>query len=360
VAATSSGRRVLAIDVGAGTQDILLYDSTQTIENSYKLVMPSRTVIVGRQIERATAEKHTVVLSGNLMGGGSSARALGRHLSAGLKAYATPEAARTFHDNLDKVRAMGLIVTDQLPDNPAEGITRVWLGDIDVAAIQSALAEFDVSLPTEFAIAVQDHGNAPFQSNRIFRFEHWKRFIEAGGQLQQLAYRDPPEYLTRMKSVQREVSGALLMDTGVAAMWGALGDEEAARAASDGIVVVNVGNGHIIGALVQQERVWGLFEHHTGAIGTSRLVEYIEQLMSRTIKNDKILAEGGHGAFVHPDFPGWSIEHLVVVTGPNRYLLNGKGYRMAVPFGGMMLSGCFGLLAGCGIDLTTLGNQPSI
>ena len=35
--------RILAIDVGAGTQDILIYEEGQPIENCVKLVLPSWT-----------------------------------------------------------------------------------------------------------------------------------------------------------------------------------------------------------------------------------------------------------------------------------------------------------------------------
>ena len=32
--------RILAVDVGTGTQDILLFESGKTIENCFKMVMP--------------------------------------------------------------------------------------------------------------------------------------------------------------------------------------------------------------------------------------------------------------------------------------------------------------------------------
>ncbi len=38
--------RILAVDVGTGTQDILLFDSSQLLENNPKLVMPSATARV--------------------------------------------------------------------------------------------------------------------------------------------------------------------------------------------------------------------------------------------------------------------------------------------------------------------------
>ena len=33
--------KILAIDVGTGTQDILLFDSRRAVENSVQLVMPA-------------------------------------------------------------------------------------------------------------------------------------------------------------------------------------------------------------------------------------------------------------------------------------------------------------------------------
>ena len=41
---------LLAIDVGAGTQDILLYDPAREPENCLKLVLPSQTQVVGAQV----------------------------------------------------------------------------------------------------------------------------------------------------------------------------------------------------------------------------------------------------------------------------------------------------------------------
>ena len=49
--------RILAIDVGTGTQDILLFDSEQPIENGLQLVMPAPTQIVAGRIRAATAAR---------------------------------------------------------------------------------------------------------------------------------------------------------------------------------------------------------------------------------------------------------------------------------------------------------------
>src|SRR5438874_12216859 len=100
--------RILAIDMGTGTQDILLFDSSGPIENSIKMVMPSATQIAAARIRKATEAQHPVLLTGVIQGGGPCHWALNDHLEAGGVAYATPDAARTFDDDLSMVEKMGV------------------------------------------------------------------------------------------------------------------------------------------------------------------------------------------------------------------------------------------------------------
>src|SRR5687767_6525552 len=102
------GMRILAVDVGTGTQDILLFDSSSELENSVKLVMPSPTIVVSDHIRRATAAHRPILLRGVTMGGGPSHWAANDHLKAGLPVYATPAAARTFDDDLDALAQTGI------------------------------------------------------------------------------------------------------------------------------------------------------------------------------------------------------------------------------------------------------------
>ena len=51
-------RRILAIDVGAGTQDILLWEADQPMENCVKLVLPSWTTILARRAAATGARTH--------------------------------------------------------------------------------------------------------------------------------------------------------------------------------------------------------------------------------------------------------------------------------------------------------------
>ncbi|MCC6674297.1 MAG: hypothetical protein IT339_03810, partial [Thermomicrobiales bacterium] len=102
---TTRPERMIAIDVGAGTQDVLIYESGKPYENLVKLVLPSRTQIVGQRIRAVTAAGASLHLSGTVMGGGASSDAVRDHLAAGLPVSATPAAARTMHNDLGRVEA---------------------------------------------------------------------------------------------------------------------------------------------------------------------------------------------------------------------------------------------------------------
>ena len=52
--------RILAIDVGTGTQDILLFDTDLQPENCFKLVVPSPTMMVARTVKMLIAAPRPV------------------------------------------------------------------------------------------------------------------------------------------------------------------------------------------------------------------------------------------------------------------------------------------------------------
>ncbi len=133
----------------------------------------------------------------------------------------------------------------------------------------------------------------------------------------------------------------LVMDTGPAAVLGALEDPEAR---SGPAIVVNLGNFHTLAFSIVGGRIHGLFEHHTGEVSREKLETYLRKLADGSITNAEVFADKGHGALV--------LSHLdhapdrLVVTGPRRSLLSGSALRpyFAAPHGAMMLTGCFGLL----------------
>lgn len=335
--------RILAIDVGAGTQDILLWEAGQPMENNVKLVLPSWTTILARRVQQATQTGQPLFLTGNLMGGGPLVSAMKRHLQAGYPIYITPRAALTVRDNLEQVRERGYVVVEETPDLP--DLLTLHTHDVDLPALAKALAPFGVALPEAVAVAVQDHGECLVGSNRQYRFQLWREFVERGGRMIDLAYREPLACYTRMRAVQQDAPGAILMDTGPAALWGILEDTEAAAHSDKGLILVNVGNQHTLGALLQGERVLGLFEHHTVLMTAEKLGRLVAQLRAGSLTNEAVYEDHGHGAFISPDYsPGNGFE-WVAATGPQRHMAAHLGYHLAAPYGDMMLTGSFGLVA---------------
>jgi uncharacterized protein (DUF1786 family) len=335
-----NARPTLAIDVGGGTQDILLWQPDVPIENCVKLVLPSQTVVVAARIRRCTFRGLAIFLRGNLMGGGACVQAIQEHLKGGYPVYASLEAALTIYDNLDRVKNMGVT----LVENPPPEATPVTMGDVDLAALATALGPFEVELPDSHAVAVQDHGFSPHGSNRLFRFRLWRDFLDRGGRLDQLWYREPPDYLTRMLAVQRDLPGALVMDTGAAAILGALCDPLVGEKTEEGVMVVNLGNQHAVASLIFNASIVGIYEHHTGCLSVAKLLDHLERFRLGTLTDEEVFSDHGHGCVTLPQARDMSSFATVVVTGPQRHLAKSLGYYFAAPYGDMMLAGCFGLI----------------
>ena len=128
----------------------------------------------------------------------------------------------------------------------------------------------------------------------------------------------------------------------------------------------------------------GVFEHHTGLIDRPKLEGLLRLLADGSLQHDDVFGDHGHGALIYADQPlvlgegGFD----VAVTGPRRNLFretadrsvasDGDPWRsygssrpttanaplipyFAVPFGDMMIAGCFGLLAATADVLPELG-----
>ena len=337
-----SDERILAIDIGAGTMDTLLYDPAQPMENAVQLVLPSATAIAGRRIAAAREAGRDVFLHGNLMGGYHTTNAVWRHLEAGLRVYATERAAGTVHDSLELLERRGIRITD----SPPPETVAIEFRDLELERLAAALAPYDVTLPSTIAVAAQDHGFSPTSSNRLFRFEHWRRFLTPGSTLADHVWTNPPVYLTRLAAIQEDAPGAIVADTGPVAVLGALEDERVAAAAERGACIVNVGNQHTLGLLVRGEELFGLIEHHTEAMDTAKLERLVTRLVAGTVTHDEVFDDEGHGALVLEGYHEAGPFEFVAVTGPNRAMAKPLGWYFASPHGAMMLSGCFGLVRG--------------
>jgi len=349
--------RILTVDIGTGTQDIFLYDSRLDIENGYKLIVPSPTMMVLNHIRQAIRRRNSILLTGSIMGGGPSQWAAEEALRAGLQVYATPEAAKSFNDDLDVITQMGieLVGEDEAQHLPA-GVERVMLQDFDFANIAAAFSRFDISLGglDAVAVAVFDHGNAPPGiSDRKFRFDYLDCRIRTGQGLSAFAYlrEDIPPIMTRLQSVvnaARDLDAPLLvMDTAPAAVLGATFDSHVSGRSP--LLVINVGNLHTLAFRLGRADIEGVFEHHTGLLDGAHIDRLLLGLANCTLTNDQVFGEHGHGALLYASEPVPLPENDldVVVTGPRRSLMQTSKLRLyfAAPFGDMMIAGCFGLLA---------------
>ena len=224
---------------------------------------------------------------------------------------------------------------------------------------EELLADPDIDA---MAIAAFDHGAAPpGVSDRRFRFDFIAQTVDENPTPSAFAYfaQDIPVDLTRLLSIASsanrylELSGSdshpplLLMDTGSAAVLGAL-EDPLVRSQRESLLC-NIGNFHTLAFHLAQERIIGIFEHHTGEIDRAHLEQMLLRLADGTLTNEEVFNTSGHGALilnnavrngVNKAFP------FLAVTGPRREMLRGSLLHPyeATPHGDMMLAGCFGLL----------------
>lgn len=334
---------VLCLDIGSGTQDVLLALPGREPENWPRFVLPAPARVVAEQIGAHTRARRAVWLHGGNMGGGF-AGAVRHHLEAGLAIAAHPDATAALHDHPGKVREMGVEITEHCP----AGFAPVMLADYEPGYWRALLAVAGLPVPALVAASAQDHGVHPEVGNRIGRFDMWRTFITAQqGDPARLVHDVPPAACTRLAVLQRAIGGGPVADTGAAAVLGALSmPEVAARSHREGIMVVNVGNSHTIAFLVFRERVVGVYEHHTGMHDTQSLLHDLHELRMCWLPDEQVRNTGGHGCVFAPDIaPEAEGFRPTFILGPRRALLQGHGQFIA-PHGDMMLAGCHGLLHG--------------
>lgn len=349
--------RILAVDIGTGTQDIILFDTRLEIENAYKLILPAPTLIIRRQIQVATHQGDTILLEGSLMGGGPSAWATEDHIRAGYQVYATPSAALSFNDDLTAVEDMGvqIISTDEAEHLPTS-VKRIKLQDFNFDAIRTALNAFGVEVKdlAALAIAVFDHGAAPVDiSDRQFRFDYLDSRIKQFNRLSAFAYHSSqiPKIMTRLQAVANSAESVnapvIVMDTAPAAILGAMYDPHVSTLPRS--VIANIGNFHTLAFRMGTSGIEGVFEHHTGLLTKAHLESLLIKLANGSLTHQEVFNENGHGALIYSEVPlnlDPSQKNLVI-TGPRRNMIRNSILKpyFAVPFGDMMTAGCYGLLS---------------
>lgn len=159
--------RILAIDVGTGTQDIMIYDTEKELENSIKLVLPSPHLYISQQMREI---ENDIYFKGEIMGGGKIKRSILEHMDKGYNVVMESTCARTIRDDLNQVKDIGIEIADGTKDY--KDYTKITMGDINITKLSEFLLGYDLEFDFDkIAIAVQDHGYNENMGDRDFRFE---------------------------------------------------------------------------------------------------------------------------------------------------------------------------------------------
>jgi uncharacterized protein (DUF1786 family) len=345
--------KILALDIGAGTEDILIYDSEKNIENCIKLVLPAPSRVLAARVREATRLYRDLFINGEIIGGGAFTHALKDHLEKGLQVIMTENTAYTVRNDLEEVRELGIKIAGEPPaDFEGETLT---VEEINLTKLKAFLPDFGEPLSDIdiVSIAVQDHGTFPKgTSNRRFRIQKTKELLEGDPRPESLAFKENeiPSCFLRMKSAaqssKRQMPNALvlLMDTSPAAILGCLEDPVAEKA--EPVLAINVGNGHTMAAIVSREKVVGIMEHHTRMLNPQKIKRLLVDFADGKITNEELFEDGGHGLFYLKEPPSFSKIAKVVATGPNRNLLYKTDFpvHFASPAGDVMMTGPVGLV----------------
>ena len=332
--------RILAIDIGAGTQDILLFDSQKKIENCISLVLPTPSKFFAEKLKTIESD---VYIHGDTIGGGALGRTILHHLQKGYHVVMEESAAYSIRNDLDEVKSMGIEVGNKPETNHFQELE---IHEVDLPLFEKFLSNFGEDLNVDvIAIAVRDHGVSPKGvSDRVFRFENMEKMLRKDNRPETFHFLEDsiPDYYLRMKSALAAVKRALsvpvlVMDTCFSAILGCL-DEVIGPS-----LVVNMGNGHTIAALLVEKRIVGLYEHHTHELTPEKMEHDLRLFVRGELDGKKVFEENGHGATTLKPLPG---VFAVIVTGPNRNLFQKTSFRFtyASPGGNTMMTGPMGLV----------------
>lgn len=331
---------IFAIDVGSGTQDILVTDPKMKGIKA-KIVMPAPTRLFAAKIR---SSDNDVFCDGYTMGGGALTGALMDHAEK-HRVVMTEEAARTVRDDLDQVRERGIEIGDE--SLIAGDHAMYTLMDVNMDSFRSAFEMMNYTLPGPedlvIAVAVQDHGSAPRGvSDREFRFDQIGSKIKKGATFKDFIITEKTPVYTRASAViqslrDRGYMNILIMDTKIAGIFGGLYGEELPA------IVMDVGNGHTTAASIAADgSIVGVFEHHTASLTPDKMRDYIERLASGTLTNKEVFDDEGHGAYIREPISPKSI----IATGPRRdkALKTGLSIKYATPLDDVYMVGPVGMV----------------
>jgi uncharacterized protein (DUF1786 family) len=341
--------RFLLLDVGAGTLDVLYWDDLAG--QHYKAVVRSPVLTVA---ERAGKIGGNLLVTGVEMGGGELMDVLSRHARE-ADVVVSASAALTLSHNPVRVRESGLrIIEDSGTAALARSgeYTSLDLCDIPREHLENIVTGFGT--PFEFdivGVCAQDHGMPPAGKSHLdFRHEIIKAAIDHAPSLESLLYGkgSVPAFLNRLKSIEKTASGfptgeVYVMDSGIAAIIGASMDFQ--LRGKRRFIVLDIATSHTVCAAFEDGEIAGFVEYHTRDLELGKLESLLVDLADGKLVHERVLAEGGHGAYIRKAF-GFGAVELIVATGPKRRLVKNSKLPITfgAPLGDNMMTGTAGLL----------------
>ena len=341
--------RLLLIDIGAGTMDVLYYDTEADLH--YKAVVKSPVRYIA---ERAAEITGDLLVTGVEMGGGPVSNVL-KQKAEKSEVIMSASSAATINHNLEKVRSLGIKIVelteiDALIHNPKYGL--LTIGDIEVARIKNIIETFGIEFSFDIVgVCAQDHGTPPDGISHLdYRHNIFKEALDKNPFPHALLYRsdEVPATLNRLRSVAESADilpadEIYVMDSGMAAIQGSSMDPVARSKGRK--LILDVATSHTLGAALDGEEIAGFFEYHTRDISVDRMDRLLQELADGELKHEKILKEGSHGAYTRKAF-GFDAVEIIVSTGPKRRLVRDSKLTIApgAPLGDNMMTGTVGLL----------------
>jgi uncharacterized protein (DUF1786 family) len=375
---------ILAIDVGKGTEDILLLDESKPIENTIQIVLPSTAQILRDQLYNDDSD--LIFISGSLMAGEPWHKVVYDKCAENPNSVIMTEtAARSLRYNLDQVRAKKVkILSDSEFDKEYEknkkkqdeikefpmypnrfSISHYSISDINFDRIEAILAASDID-PNDISkvlLCVQDHGEPvdANQSARDYRMSAIYSRLDNNGRLEDLMFRSDeiPQELPRLNSVAESVlkyfshlstNDVYVMDSSPSVVLGVVGDLYPKDITVDNKhLIVNLGNGHTLAAFMKGDVVELLYELHTGGLITDSFFEELDLILKGKLTHEDVLQKGAHGIYRrnNPDENQIISTYLpILVIGPNREKIKNIHDEISFshPGGSMMMSGPLGLI----------------
>ena len=342
---------ILAIDVGKGTEDIMIYKPNQNIENAIQVVWPSSAQIMYQTL--LTTKKSPILIDGGIMGGEPWHKILYEKSKAPNTVFMTRIAAKSLKYNLKFVEEKGVNIVSQAELDEMDGL-RLTTSDINWDRINWLLKSnnIDHSQVDKILLACQDHGESsdPNEKSKDFRMKAIYEKLDDNGQLSDLLVQGAsiPEYLPRHKAIFEDAaknfkgigkSHIYIMDSSPAVILGAYRKQKQE-------LIVNIGNGHTLAVVVESNLVKAIYETHTGGVEKNQFFADIDLLVKNSLSHEEAQKRGAHGVYIREKVTSNTLSDFYPFTliGPNRSRIANQHSFLAHPGGSMMMAGPIGLI----------------